>query len=589
MKKPQPTVALQGTLELPYEQITKTAARATMRELARGGNVKNGRQTFFILFKIIKIRDGFNIPRNVGRPAGMSEEDWEKELEIEELALEMLANGHHTPLIGDLTQDGKIFWLTDGERRFRAIGWLIRNKHKTWPNGQPINMVEVMPNKAGTTDEERLLIMVSTDKKLKYKPIQLGHLLLHLKTYFNHTHDTLSVKAGISRQSVDNLIKLAQEPEAIQQAVETGALTATAATALRNSEKDPAKREEIVKEAIAKGETLSVKDATGKGANAQYFHDKLGVIVEQFNDDVLSYKGAVDQVKLVEIEIKQKIADKEVKDKLHTAILNTLEVIDNNNANKELEKADDEQEKFDDYHIAMSALITELLNDEIVIEEAKITSFNLSEEVKKVAKNKRDSIDAVLVNVHKIIFFVAAYNDGEPDDYVKPDWQKTYIEILLKYMRNETDYISAVQEIKDHSGKVMRQFPLEFASVNDEEKKAIAAAEDLRKFKHGRVETKEADKAEEKARTTSDTYQEPARKKDQKEDALAAIDFTKDRSEGEMLMAEALSTLDKIDAKLQLFPANLKQYVNDISGLLHFAKSNIDKSRVILKKAGDTR
>jgi ParB-like chromosome segregation protein Spo0J len=279
----------QGLLELPYAPIESVAIRQTLRD-----NSILGRQTSWIDVRMIEWRSGFN-PRI--KPEGISEEEWEKELEIEELALDILENGQGTPVEGDMSVDGTKFWPTDGERRTRAVKWLTRNmqeypKHK---NGKDIFLIEVLVNPTGTTEADRIIRSLSSNNNLKYKPIEVGKKCILLKNVFKYTNGEIAKRLGKSRQYVDNMVTLADQPETIQEAITDGKLTATAALALSKNVKDDDEREKMVHDSIDKGESISVAEATKIGKVDYNYSDLYQDVVELYTDDTVSYSLALDR------------------------------------------------------------------------------------------------------------------------------------------------------------------------------------------------------------------------------------------------------------------------------------------------------
>lgn len=532
------SIALQGTLELPYATITETASRDTIRDLAKNKEAAYGRQTYFIKYDIIRWRPGIKkgAPGFNGRikPPGMSEEDWEKELDIETLALDMLKNGHIDPLKGDLSKDGDIFWLTDGERRFRAIGWLLRNAYADYANLKPINMVEVLLNPKDTTEEQRLLLMLSSNNKKNYNPIELGHMFLRLKHDFGYSHDKIHQKQGISRQTVDNYVNLAEEPELIQLAIISGKFTATAALALINAEKVAVKRLEIVKKMLDSGGELKVKDVVNVSKYKDY-HGLMAIQVEKFNDEVISYDLAVLEVNSIAAEATKAFPNE--KNDIKEAQLNTLEVLDNNNAIQKSEKN----------------------NKDTIIPEPPKKSTPAAE------KSQRK----------------------------EAEYDKLFLAVVNDYSEGKILYDEALKLIEDIATDQYDSFAAtEHEDIDAQKNKATETIEELKKIKDGRkidvVETSAANKVEEDSHKTSATN-EPYRPSNQGTDALEAIDFTKDRELGEFELNEAIKLQDKLQTKIGLFPDSLAQYKNDCIGLSITIQNKLKAALDIMKKAGDKR
>ena len=226
-KKPTTTESQQPKaeqllLDLPYQEITELANRDTLRKMSI-----QGKQSYHIPISSIVIRERFNVRL---KPDDMSQEDWLKHLDIEELALDIAQNGMQEPLIGDLLADGT-FVPTDGYRRYLAVNWLLANCHTKQAHGKPMDVIEIVPNPKGTTELDRVIKMLSSDKKLPYTEMELARGVKRMKECFGLTHEEIGTRLGRSRQWVDNKIKLTELPEEKQKAIENGTLKSTNALA----------------------------------------------------------------------------------------------------------------------------------------------------------------------------------------------------------------------------------------------------------------------------------------------------------------------------------------------------------------------
>lgn len=102
------------------------------------------------------------------------------------------------------------------------------------------------------------------------------------------------------------------------------------------------------------------------------------------------------------------------------------------------------------------------------------------------------------------------------------------------------------------------------------------------------TETKASLDAEMQSRQTDGKFKEHRPKNDQK-DALAKIDFTKDKTEAEMELNEVKGMLDKITNYTDHFPSHMKHLQKDIQGLCAASIRKIDGVQTIIKKAADER
>ncbi len=213
-------------------KVTKAGPEATQTLLFALGNsdgrdrirgfAKENPRSFTIQFDRIKIRPGFNRRRQ----KNMSEEQYEEYLEIPELAKGIYqSNGSAEPLIGDIV-DG-VFWITEGERRYRAIRHLL-NEYIEYPNGELIHNVDVLLNPKGTTDLERALKIFTTNSKKKLSPMETAYGFLWLKDEFKLSNAKIAEIRQVSRQMVDNYIIAATElPEKIQEAIDNDEIKIT--------------------------------------------------------------------------------------------------------------------------------------------------------------------------------------------------------------------------------------------------------------------------------------------------------------------------------------------------------------------------
>src|SRR5689334_10790102 len=96
-----------------YEKLQNTGGRDVWRK-----NSKTNRSTYKIPFSKVVILEGWN-----------TREVFEG---LDDLADDLAVNGLNVPLEGDLSADGKHFYVTDGERRVRAIKMLIKAGSKDW-------------------------------------------------------------------------------------------------------------------------------------------------------------------------------------------------------------------------------------------------------------------------------------------------------------------------------------------------------------------------------------------------------------------------------------------------------------------------
>lgn len=190
-----------------YEKLENAAGRDVWRS-----NAKNSKSIYKVNLKQIVILKGWNVRT-----------DFEG---IEELAKDISVNGLIQPLEGVMSPDGK-FMLTDGERRYRALKLLVEQQFDFGDE------VEVIPSPGKMTGSDLVVRMLSGGiQKSLYKPVEIANGLLRLKTDFNLSHKDIAEKMGMSRQWVDNHIKLAKQPEEVKDKVTSGEIKKTKVLAM---------------------------------------------------------------------------------------------------------------------------------------------------------------------------------------------------------------------------------------------------------------------------------------------------------------------------------------------------------------------
>lgn len=165
-------------------------------------------------FELLRIRPAFNARRNV---LNLDETMYDLTLGIPALADAIFANnGPADPLRGDFYSIDNCFYITNGERRFRALRHLLKTGREIYPNGKFVSGVHVMINPPKTTDLERKRMITSTQDNLKLKKMELAYHYLSYKTEYDMTHEQIAVCENASRQTVDNYILATELPLSVQ-------------------------------------------------------------------------------------------------------------------------------------------------------------------------------------------------------------------------------------------------------------------------------------------------------------------------------------------------------------------------------------
>ena len=251
----------------PFILENNIATRAQVR--SNPDNIKNTDGLYKVNIDLIRIRPDFN-PRQ--KPEGMLEELWEQILQIPQLANDIYENGGPIdPILGDIYKEDGCFYITEGERRFRAIRHLIATGRDCYFGDpkHPVCDVRVLLNPSDTTDKERERIALTSANKMQLTPLQRGHYYKRFKDKYEMSNDEVAKYiGGLSRQTVDNYVNLLEMPEDIQLQVEEGRLSISKALEGYRESKKPTGTQVLVDgdtgEVIEKGPDAGKKPETPK-------------------------------------------------------------------------------------------------------------------------------------------------------------------------------------------------------------------------------------------------------------------------------------------------------------------------------------
>lgn len=213
---------------LPFVDLTTVDGRNDVRKISK----KRAERLHLIDIDNIRLRPGLNRKYFNWRiqKEGESDELYEIRLGIPQLAEAIYkSNGPDDNPVGDI-KDG-LFYINGGERRFRALRYLL-NKYgekTTYPNGEPVRLVEVLQNPKDFTDKDRIRRIHSSDSNLKYSPMERAWGYQEMKDDYNMTNQEIADELQISRQTVDNYIKATTLPPEVQNEVDEGKISLAAA------------------------------------------------------------------------------------------------------------------------------------------------------------------------------------------------------------------------------------------------------------------------------------------------------------------------------------------------------------------------
>lgn len=239
--------------ELPFILEGNTAPRSTIRTIA-----KNADGLHKINLFLIKIRPKFNARR---KPYETSEELYEQMLMIPQLADGIYAsNGPTEPLLGDIFKEDNKFYITNGERRFRALRYLVATGRNIYPNGESVEEVYVLLNPSGTTDLDRKRKVIATQDNLKLKPMERAYYYLSFKEEDGLTHQKIADLLQVSRQTVDNYILATELPAEIQDQVDADQIKINNALADLRDKRKADKPKKTAEVDLETGEVIDKKD-----------------------------------------------------------------------------------------------------------------------------------------------------------------------------------------------------------------------------------------------------------------------------------------------------------------------------------------
>ncbi len=175
--------------------------------------------------------------------------------DLEELANNILANGLLQPLIGDFFTTSKgdlVFIITDGFRRYSAIGLLIKR-------GQEVGKILCRVNEKGTSTEERYFKMFATQTGKSLTDIEISAVFRRLVN-LGVSVKTISDKVSKSVTYCNNMLILSQQTEIVKTAITKGQAATTAV--IQTAKEEGADRtKEIIEESIKNNKKFTVKES----------------------------------------------------------------------------------------------------------------------------------------------------------------------------------------------------------------------------------------------------------------------------------------------------------------------------------------
>lgn len=209
-------------LQLPYAQVGKIAGRQFIRN-NKEVFTQTARASFKMPLSKIQERDGFN-----------SRIVYEG---IEELAEDIFNRGQDEPMVLDITTEG-IGLVDQGHRRLRAFQLLLSQGKidKEY-------LVEFYPNKTDVTELDRMVRQITSNVNLKkdlkvYEKAKVAWNVKNLYTEKPLSHEEVAKLLHLSRQTVDNLIKISEADDALKNTMVEKDLNLKDCLALVKTEKE---------------------------------------------------------------------------------------------------------------------------------------------------------------------------------------------------------------------------------------------------------------------------------------------------------------------------------------------------------------
>lgn len=212
----------------------------------------------------IHVRDGWN-SRDFTQPDNIAH--------VQELAASIREVGVRKPLTV-YVEAGKAY-LTDGECRLRAIRQVIKD-------GAEIATVPVITEDRHSSEADRLFTQIVGNSGKNFSALEKADVYKRLID-FGWSETDIARKAGVSRQTVLDMLALRSAPAPIAAAVKSGDITPTLAVKTIRREKDAAA--ETITEAVQRAKASGKKRATardvGSTATGKTFKQEMREIVGQ--------------------------------------------------------------------------------------------------------------------------------------------------------------------------------------------------------------------------------------------------------------------------------------------------------------------
>lgn len=256
-------------------------------------NIAAGRKEYFLVDpSLIQVDPDLNV-RQEG-PA--------REARIAEMMSMIAAQGLLSPITVRLK--GETMLVVSGHTRLEAIRRLNANN----PTTPTYVTVPCLVERAGTTDAERSLTLLTENEGQPLNQVEKADLFKRMNVLYGYTEEMIAQQAGIGLKQVQNLLTLALASTEVKEMISSGQVSATTATkiiAKEGSEAATVTLTAAVEDAVAQGrakattKSISVAKAKVKApastpAPVNFVSDLLGIAPEvTATPAVVAYRPSV--------------------------------------------------------------------------------------------------------------------------------------------------------------------------------------------------------------------------------------------------------------------------------------------------------
>jgi ParB-like chromosome segregation protein Spo0J len=205
---------------------------------------------------IAKVKDAFSIPLDLLEPGENIREDFSG---VPDRAVSMFNMGQLTPIKVRLSEDGEKAIISDGGVRYRAAHY-VNAHYDEWTKdghegGFRFESLLCVSEPKDTSPITRIVQQIESNTHIPLTPLERAKAYKKLLDA-DWSYNKIAKYVGKSAQHVSDYIGMLQAPRQIQEAVEDGKMSATAAITAVKSPEMTAK----ASEQLSEGKEVQVKD-----------------------------------------------------------------------------------------------------------------------------------------------------------------------------------------------------------------------------------------------------------------------------------------------------------------------------------------